>query len=155
MTLRRALYLSRNIIAIKLGMELGEQAVVSEAAKFGITTRVPAVPSIHIGSADVIPLEMIAAYTTFANLGVRTVPNSILRVEDRSGKIIWQPHGAHRRGPGQRPRLAHDRRAARRGPPRHRGRLGRARGSTSRPAARPAPPTTASTSGSSGSPPTS
>jgi penicillin-binding protein 1A len=91
MTLRRGLYLSRNIIAIKLGMELGEQAVVSEAAKFGISTRVPPVPSIHIGSADVIPLEMIAAYTTFANLGVRTVPNSILRVEDRSGKIVWQP----------------------------------------------------------------
>src|ERR671910_963281 len=91
MTLRRALYLSRNIIAIKLGMELGEQAVISEAAKFGITTRVPAFPSIHIGSADVIPLEMIAAYTTFANLGTRTIPNAILRVEDRSGKIVWQP----------------------------------------------------------------
>ena len=91
MTLRRALYLSRNTIAIKLGMELGEQAVVSEAAKFGISTRVPPVPSIHIGSADVIPLEIIAAYTTFANLGTRSVPNSILRVEDRSGKIVWQP----------------------------------------------------------------
>ena len=91
MTLRRALYLSRNIIAIKLGMELGEQAVISEASKFGITTRVPAFPSIHIGSADVIPLEMIAAYTTFANLGSRTVPNGVLRVEDRSGKIVWQP----------------------------------------------------------------
>jgi penicillin-binding protein 1A len=91
MTLRRALYLSRNIIAVKLGMELGEQAVISEAAKFGLTTRVPAFPSIHIGSADVIPLEMIAAYTTFANLGTRTVPNAILRVEDRAGKIVWQP----------------------------------------------------------------
>jgi len=91
MTLRRALYLSRNIIAIKLGMELGEQAVISEASKFGLTTRVPAFPSIHIGSADVIPLEMIAAYTTFANLGTRTVPNAVLRVEDRSGKIVWQP----------------------------------------------------------------
>jgi penicillin-binding protein 1A len=91
MTLRRALYLSRNIIAIKLGMEIGEQAVISEAAKFGLTTRVPAFPSIHIGSADVIPLEMIAAYTAFANLGTRTVPNGILRIEDRSGKIIWQP----------------------------------------------------------------
>ena len=33
MTLRRALYLSRNIIAIKLGMELGEQAVISEATQ--------------------------------------------------------------------------------------------------------------------------
>ena len=91
MTLRRALYLSRNIIAIKLGMELGEQAVISEAAKFGLTTRVPAFPSIHIGSADVIPLEIIAAYTTFANLGSRTIPNAVLRVEDRSGKIVWQP----------------------------------------------------------------
>ncbi len=91
MTLRRALYLSRNIVAVKLGMEVGEQAVIGEAAKFGITTRIPAVPSIHIGSADVIPLEMIAAYTTFANLGIRTVPNAILRVEDRSGKILWQP----------------------------------------------------------------
>ena len=76
MTLRRALYLSRNIIAIKLGMELGEQAVIAEASKFGLTTRVPAFPSIHIGSADVIPLEMIAAYTTFANLGSRTVPTA-------------------------------------------------------------------------------
>jgi len=91
MTLRRALMLSRNIVAVKLGMEVGEQTVVGEAAKFGLTTKVPPVPSIHIGSADVIPLEMIAAYTTFANLGVRTVPNAILRVEDRSGKILWQP----------------------------------------------------------------
>jgi penicillin-binding protein 1A len=91
MTLRRALYLSRNIIAIKLGMELGEQAVVSEARKFGIGTPILPVPSIHIGSADVVPLDMIASYTTFANLGVRTVPNAILRVEDRSGKIVWQP----------------------------------------------------------------
>jgi membrane carboxypeptidase/penicillin-binding protein len=72
-------------------MELGEQADISEATKFGITTRVPAFPYIQIGSADVIPLEMIAAYTTFANLGTRTMPNGILRVEDRSGKIIWQP----------------------------------------------------------------
>jgi penicillin-binding protein 1A len=91
MTLRRALYMSRNIIAIKLGMEIGEDAVISEASKFGITTRIPPYPSIHIGSADVIPLEMIAAYTTFANLGTRTLPNAILRVEDRNGKIVWQP----------------------------------------------------------------
>jgi penicillin-binding protein 1A len=91
MTLRRALYMSRNIIAIKLGMEIGEDAVISEAAKFGITAHIPPYPSIHIGSADVKPLEMIAAYTTFANLGTRTLPNAILRVEDRNGKIVWQP----------------------------------------------------------------
>src|SRR5215213_2136504 len=91
MTLRRALYMSRNIIAIKLGMELGEDAVISEATKFGITTRFSPYPSLLIWSSDVISLEMIAAYSTFANLGVRTIPNGILRVEDRSGKILWQP----------------------------------------------------------------
>ncbi len=91
MTLRRALYLSRNIIAIKLGMELGSDAVISEATKFGITTRIPPYPSIYIGSADVIPLEIISAYTVFSNLGTRTIPNAILRVEDRTGKILWQP----------------------------------------------------------------
>src|SRR5207237_9971124 len=77
--------------AIKRGVELGDQAVLIEASKLWLSTRVPPYPSIHIGSADVIPLEMIAAYTTFANLGTRTVPNAILRVEDRTGKIVWQP----------------------------------------------------------------
>jgi penicillin-binding protein 1A len=91
MTLRQALYESRNIPTIRLGLEIGEQSVVSEAAKFGLTTRIPAVPSMFIGSADVIPLEMIAAYTTFANLGVRTKPQAILRVEDRNGRIVYQP----------------------------------------------------------------
>ncbi len=108
MTLRRALYLSRNIIAIKLGMELGEPSVVSEATKFGITTRVPPVPSIHIGSADVIPLEMIAAYTTFANLGTRTTaqrdpPGGGSERQDRLAAV-----GAQRGGDGYRPRVAHD-----------------------------------------------
>ena len=125
MTLRRALYLSRNIIAIKLGMELGEQAVISEAAKFGITTRVPAFPSIHIGSADVIPLEMIAAYTTFANLGTRTIPNAVLRVEDRERQDRLAASSAIGRGHGYPPRVADDRCPERRGPSWHGRGLGR------------------------------
>ncbi len=91
MSLRRALYMSRNTVAVKLGLKLGEDAVVATAAKFGITTRIPHVPSIFIGAADVIPLEMVAAFTTFANLGRRVTPNIILRVEDRAGTILWQP----------------------------------------------------------------
>ena len=91
MTLRKALYESRNIIAIKLGMELGPQAVIGEATKFGITTKIPPYPSIYIGSADVIPLELISAFSAFANLGTRTVPTAIDRVEDRAGNILWRP----------------------------------------------------------------
>jgi penicillin-binding protein 1A len=91
MTLRRALFTSRNTIAVKLGLELGPDAVVAEAAAFGLTTKIPPVPSIAIGAADVYLLDMVAAYTAFANLGERTKPLGILRVEDRGGNILWQP----------------------------------------------------------------
>lgn len=89
--MRKALYESRNLPAIKLGMEIGEESIVAMAKRFGITTPVPPYPSINIGSADVYPIEMIAAYSTFANLGVRTSANPIIRVEDAKGKVLWQP----------------------------------------------------------------
>ena len=92
MPLRRALYLSRNLATIRLGQELGEPSVIDMAKKFGITTRIPPYPSIHIGSADVYPLEMIASYTAFATLGVRTTPNAILRVENQKGDVLWEPN---------------------------------------------------------------
>ncbi|MEZ4413116.1 MAG: PBP1A family penicillin-binding protein [Gemmatimonadales bacterium] len=92
MPLRQALYKSVNIIAIKLGMEIGEEAVIAEATRFGlVASPIPAVPSIHLGSAVVKPLELIAAYTAFANQGERATPMGILRVEDRQGNILWQP----------------------------------------------------------------
>jgi penicillin-binding protein 1A len=91
MTMRRGLYQSRNIIAVRTGMELGTQAVINEARNFGITTPIPPFPSIYIGSADVIPLELIGAYTAFATLGVRSQPNAILRVENAKHQVIWQP----------------------------------------------------------------
>ena len=90
MTMRHGLYDSRNIVAIRVGMEVGEQNVVEMAQKFGITTPIPPYPSIHIGSAEVYPLEMIGGYTTFANLGTRTTPNAILRVEDSEGNVLWK-----------------------------------------------------------------
>ncbi len=91
MTLRRALFESRNIPTIKLGKTLGEHQVIDMARRFGISLDVQAVPSIHIGSADVVPMEMIAAYSVFANVGERVTPVGILRIEDRAGNIVWQP----------------------------------------------------------------
>jgi penicillin-binding protein 1A len=89
--LRESLYLSRNVSTVRLGMELGEQTVINEARNFGITTPIPPYPSIHIGAAEVYPIELISAYTAFANLGVRATPNAILRVENQKGEILWQP----------------------------------------------------------------
>jgi penicillin-binding protein 1A len=90
-TLRTALAASINLVAIRLGLEVGVQAVVEEARRYGITTSVPAVPSMFIGSADVIPLQLVSAYTVPATLGVRAAPIGIRRVESADGAILWQP----------------------------------------------------------------
>ena len=91
MPMRRGLYQSRNIVAIKVGMELGPQSVTDMARKFGITTPIPPYPSIYIGAADVYPLEMIAAYSAFATLGTRATPTGIVRVENSKGDVLWEP----------------------------------------------------------------
>ena len=91
MTMRRGLYLSRNLVAIRVGMELGPESVIDEARRFGITTPIHPYPSIYIGSESVYPIELVAAYTAFANLGPRTTPMAITRVENAKGEILWEP----------------------------------------------------------------
>ena len=90
MPMRRGLFESRNMVAIQVGLELGENTIINEARNFGITTPIPPYPSIFIGSADVYPLEMIAAYAPFANQGIRATPNAILRVENARQEVLWQ-----------------------------------------------------------------
>ena len=91
LTVRQGIWQSKNSIAVRVGLKVGIGPVLEMARKFGITTvtRDDSVPSIFLGSIGVHPIEMIAAYATFANLGSRIVPNAILRVEDRNGRNIW------------------------------------------------------------------
>ena len=91
MMMRKGLYQSRNIVAIKVGMELGTESVIAMARKFGITTPIPPYPSINIGAADVYPIEMVAAYSAFATLGTHSSPVAILRVENAKGDVLWEP----------------------------------------------------------------
>jgi penicillin-binding protein 1A len=89
--MRRALYQSRNVPTIRLGMELGTASVIDEARKFGLTTPIPRYPSIFIGAAEVYPIELVAAYSAFATLGTRAAPMAITRVEDQRGNVLWSP----------------------------------------------------------------
>ena len=91
MTLRRGLFASRNLVAIRLGRQIGEAAVRGEALRFGLSTPIPLYPSMFIGAASVKPIEMASAYTAFATLGTRAAPIGILRVEDEQGNIVWEP----------------------------------------------------------------
>jgi penicillin-binding protein 1A len=89
--LRHAFYDSRNIPAIRMGMELGEQTVVDMARKLGLSTAIPLYPSVHLGAAAVYPLEMVSAYSAFATLGMQARAMGIVRVEKASGELLWQP----------------------------------------------------------------
>ena len=89
--MRQALYQSINVPTIRLGMELGEQSVIDMARKLGLSTPIPAYPSIFIGAAEVYPIEMVAAYSTFATLGSRAIPQAITRVESAKGEVLWEP----------------------------------------------------------------
>jgi penicillin-binding protein 1A len=90
-TMREALYRSRNAATVRLGMDIGLSSVIHEAKRFGITTPLPQYPSIILGTAEVMPMELVSAYTAFPNGGQRSTPTVILRVEDAEGNILWEP----------------------------------------------------------------
>ncbi len=87
-TLRRALELSVNVASVKLMMLVGVDRTIDLARRCGITSDLPPYPSLALGSADLIPIEMAAAYATFANQGVYVEPYMIERIVTRSGKTL-------------------------------------------------------------------
>ena len=89
MTLRRALYKSKNLPAILTGMKYGLSNVVNYARKFGITKApLQAVPSLALGSVGATLMEMTSAYTVFPNGGNRIEPYMIESIVDRNGEIV-------------------------------------------------------------------
>lgn len=89
-TLQKALAYSQNYIAAYLMKEVGPTAVVNEIKKMGITSNVPAVPSISLGSFDASIFEMVGAYAVFANKGAWIEPTYITRIEDKNGIVLYE-----------------------------------------------------------------
>ena len=88
-TLRDALAKSRNVVAVQLGQKIGMDSVIALARRMGIASPIAPYPSSAIGASVVQPLDLIAAYTTFANLGTPVEPRFIYRIEDKSGKSVF------------------------------------------------------------------
>jgi penicillin-binding protein 1A len=90
LSLREALALSSNHAAVRVGQRVGPQRVAETAAALGISTPIPPYPSIFLGSAEVVPAELVAAYAAFGNGGIRVQPHLITRVEDSDGNVLWR-----------------------------------------------------------------
>ena len=89
MSLRRALYRSKNIPAILTASKYGLSNVVNYARAFGIRKApLVAVPSLALGSVGATLLEMTSAYTVFPNGGTRIEPYMIESIEDKNGEVI-------------------------------------------------------------------
>jgi penicillin-binding protein 1A len=84
-TIREALTRSKNAATVRLAEQVGLGSVIALAHELGITSDIPDVPATALGSADVRPIEMVAAYAAFANGGDRVEPHLINRIVDRSG----------------------------------------------------------------------
>ncbi|HHX77574.1 MAG TPA: PBP1A family penicillin-binding protein, partial [Firmicutes bacterium] len=90
LTLREALALSCNVAAIKTNIAVGPEQVAAFAARMGIKSPLEPVVSLPLGSSDVTVLEMVAAYTPFANKGIKVEPLLVTRVEDAKGNVLLE-----------------------------------------------------------------
>jgi 1A family penicillin-binding protein len=88
-TMRQALTQSRNVPTVRLANEVGMGRVLGVAEQFGLG-RMPSNPSVVLGTAEVTPVRLTAAYAVFATLGQKPEPRYVTRVLDRNGRVVWQ-----------------------------------------------------------------
>lgn len=88
-TLKNALANSVNTVSARLMDLVGPRPVINLARKMGITSYLPAVPSIALGTPDISLFEMVGAYSSFANQGIYVKPIMITRIEDKNGRSLY------------------------------------------------------------------
>ena len=88
MILKQALVKSINAVAAQLVERTGPDAVIDAALRCGIKSPLTPVYSVALGTSGVSPLEMAAAFSTFATGGVQHEPFWIRRVEDPLGRVL-------------------------------------------------------------------
>ncbi|MBU3927741.1 MAG: transglycosylase domain-containing protein [Bacteroidetes bacterium] len=87
-TLKWALANSNNWISAYLINRFSPQSVVNMAHKMGVTSDIPAVPSIALGTPDISLYEMVGAMNTFADKGVYVEPIFVTVIEDHNGNTL-------------------------------------------------------------------
>jgi membrane peptidoglycan carboxypeptidase len=93
-TMRQAIRESRNVPAVKfLDQYSGIADTIQTARDMGITANMDPTQlglAFTLGSKEVKLVDMAGAYGVLANMGVRVTPTYILKVEDASGKVVWE-----------------------------------------------------------------
>jgi len=99
-----ALANSVNTVSAQIIMKTGIPSAIAVARRLGVQSNLPNVPALALGATDLSLLEMVSAYTTFANDGYYVKPVYILQITDRTGKILQK----HRPNIGARRAIAYE-----------------------------------------------
>ena len=96
-TIREAIKYSINLVAVRAIMEIAPvKEVIEYARRMGISSPLPPVTSLALGTGDVSPMEMASAFGVYANHGVYVEPVSILKIEDKDGNTIEETFPSRR-----------------------------------------------------------
>ena len=95
MRLREALVRSRNLVSIRILQHIGVNAAIEHAGKFGFNKEsLPRNLTMALGTQVTTPMEMATGFATFANGGFKVSPYFISRIEDSTGKVIFEANPA-------------------------------------------------------------
>ena len=89
-TLSNALANSKNTISAQLIDKVGPRPVADLARNLGVSSNIPNVPAIALGTPDLSIYEMVGAYGAFANKGIYVEPVMVTKIEDKNGTIVYQ-----------------------------------------------------------------
>lgn len=92
LTMREALAVSSNVVAVKWAQIVGLPQVIATARRMGITSPLQPTLPLVLGADDVTPLELADAYVPLANLGTAYPAWCIERVVGPGGRVVWAPH---------------------------------------------------------------
>ena len=84
---REALERSLNVPAARLAQQVGIRRVAQTAQRLGLTSPLPEVPSLALGTAEVAPLEVAVAYSTLANGGRKPTPRTFVDLVEADGVV--------------------------------------------------------------------
>lgn len=92
-TLTDALARSVNTVAVKAAREVGMDAVIRVARRFGVTTPISDDLSVALGTSETTLLDLTSAYVPFANGGWGVVPHGIVEIRTRDGQVLYRRSG--------------------------------------------------------------
>jgi len=90
-TLREALRRSLNVATVKLAEDIGFERLAAFVKRLGLRSNILPTPAMALGAYEMTPLEVAKGYTVFANYGIRSEPEMLMRVVSSEGELLARP----------------------------------------------------------------